>query len=87
MTAAVCLKCGCLKIGAFTECPDCDFAPETEDDKTQALSLTDWSLDWDDLERISQELIAQNPHVKRAPPSEPSQSSFNPEDYDEDEIP
>ncbi len=85
MTAAVCLKCGCLKIGAFTECPDCGFSPETEDDQTKALALTDWSLGWDELNRISEKRIAETPHIVRAvrPPSPP----FDPEMYDDDEIP
>lgn len=67
MTMAVCFKCGCTKWGAFTECPDCGFAPETEADKSKSLSLSDWVQDGDTLQEISEELIAQNPDVKRAP--------------------
>ncbi len=76
MTMAVCIKCGCKKMGAHTHCPDCGFLPEKEEDLSAALALSDWHKGWDELDQISENLIAANPHVKRAEPSEPSQSSF-----------
>ena len=85
MTMAVCYKCGCTKFGALTQCPDCGFAPETASAQQKTMALTDWCQGWDDLDRISQELIAQNLHVKRAPPPAPSESSFNLKDYDVDD--
>lgn len=52
MTAAVCLKCGAIKHGALIACPSCQFLPEENLDKAQAMIVTDHYLSQADLEII-----------------------------------
>lgn len=62
MTAAVCLKCGKMKFGAWVRCPKCGFAPATEEDQVKSIFLSDHNLSSDDLKAISQ-LIADGKTV------------------------
>lgn len=41
MTVALCLNCGGLKVGAFSRCPHCSFEPETDEDITKSLMMSD----------------------------------------------
>src|SRR5580704_10449578 len=43
MTVAVCIRCGRMKVGAFTACPGCWFAPEQPDDLAKSVLLSDQS--------------------------------------------
>ena len=54
MTMAVCLKCGEIKLGAFTPCPACKFAPESSADKSKAMLLTDHLMNQERLKQVSQ---------------------------------
>jgi len=80
MFLVVCVECGCKRMGVFAECPDCKFRPETDADLSEAFRLSELCTRWDELDQVSKNLIAANPHIKRVGPPEPSQSSFNPED-------
>lgn len=41
MTQAVCFKCGEMKLGAFTNCPNCGGRPVTDDELVLSLAMTD----------------------------------------------
>lgn len=53
MTAAVCLKCGAMKVGAWTSCPECRHVPETEEEKAKAVLASDQNLSPGDLKAVS----------------------------------
>jgi hypothetical protein len=52
MVAAACIKCGSLKRGALSRCPDCFFLPRTEDDLVESLALSDRHYDVERLKEI-----------------------------------
>lgn len=54
MTAAVCLRCGAIKVGAFAPCPECHHAPTDEEDRAEHLLATDRFLDPEQLAAISE---------------------------------
>ena len=58
MTVAVCLTCGEIKVGAWTECPQCGCTPEDEESMTKHLLATDHYLSREDLERVSTDIKA-----------------------------
>lgn len=45
MTAAICLKCGAMKVGAFSPCFKCGFMPESTQDQARSILLSDRNLD------------------------------------------
>ena len=53
MTIAVCLKCGSMKHGAWTPCPQCKHIPEEEKDKAEHIIASDHHFDPKVLEDIS----------------------------------
>jgi hypothetical protein len=54
MTCAVCLRCGALKFGAWTVCPECFYQPEDEARRAKHLLVSDHYLAHRRLEEISQ---------------------------------
>jgi hypothetical protein len=56
MTAAVCVKCGFIKHGAFNGCQICGSRPETEIDLAYSLALTDHYFSLDVLRQISTDM-------------------------------
>jgi hypothetical protein len=58
MTQAICVNCGSIKFGAFTECGACGIVPQTEIDRAYSLALTDHFLSIDELHRISDAMRA-----------------------------
>lgn len=58
MTAAVCLKCGKMKVGAWTPCRACRHWPESPEDKARHLLATDHYLDGDSLKNLSQQVAS-----------------------------
>ena len=61
MTAAVCLKCGRMKVGAWTPCPACSYRPDTVEDRARHLIVTDHYQKAEVLEQISQRIQAGQP--------------------------
>ena len=61
MTVAVCIKCGAIKHGALTPCPDCRFTPEENEDKAKAMIVTDHFLSQADLEQIGERIKTGQP--------------------------
>jgi len=53
VTVAVCIRCGARKIGAFTSCPGCGFAPVEGGDQAKSLILSDHHLPEDQLDEIA----------------------------------
>jgi hypothetical protein len=53
MTIAVCLKCGAMKIGAWTPCPKCRHLPQEPEDQAKHMMTTDHFFDKEALEGIS----------------------------------
>ena len=56
MTAAICLKCGAMKVGAFTRCPKCRFTPESGEDQARSILLSDRTLDLAALKDTAQRI-------------------------------
>jgi hypothetical protein len=56
MTAAVCVKCGSIKYGAFNHCQECGLRPETEIDLGYSFALTDHYFSVDVLKQISSDM-------------------------------
>jgi hypothetical protein len=59
MTHAVCLKCGCVKRGALTPCPECGFDPS--DDQmavAKSLVLSDHHQSLEALKKASETIKA-----------------------------
>ena len=54
MTVAVCIRCGAIKIGAYSTCEECGFTPDYENDseKKICLLLTDHFNSVEELEKI-----------------------------------
>jgi hypothetical protein len=61
MTVAVCIRCGAMKLGALTPCPECQFDPEANEDKAKAMVLTDHFLPQQELETISKRIKTSQP--------------------------
>jgi hypothetical protein len=61
MTVAVCLKCGAIKHGAFTECRKCGHHPDDEEDLTKHLLVTDHFHDRKTLDAIAARIKAGLP--------------------------
>ncbi|MBK8816496.1 MAG: hypothetical protein IPN42_13800 [Methylococcaceae bacterium] len=53
MTIAICKSCGKEKWGAFNECDNCGFIPNTEDELAESLILSDHYFDKVTLSNIS----------------------------------
>jgi hypothetical protein len=53
MTVAVCLKCGAMKTGAWTPCPECHDEPQTEQEKARYLMASDQHLNQSDMKAVS----------------------------------
>ena len=53
MTVAVCLKCGAIKVGAWTPCPKCNHLPEDLEDQAKHVMISDHYFSRTDLEGIS----------------------------------
>ncbi len=61
MTAAVCIKCGAMKVGAFTLCPKCKFTPESGADQARSILLSDHNMDRAALEQVGEKIAAGVP--------------------------
>ena len=61
MTAAICIKCGEFKLGAWTACPKCRALPRTEDERALALAMTDHYFDHATLEQMAQSVREGRP--------------------------
>ena len=61
MTAAVCLKCGKMKMGAWTPCHSCGHRPSEPDDMAKAILATDHYLSRQDLKTISRRIRNHEP--------------------------
>ena len=61
MTLAVCIRCGAMKVGAPTPCPECQFEPQENDDKAKAMLLTDHFLSETELEKNSERIRTGEP--------------------------
>ena len=53
MTVAVCLKCGAIKVGAWTPCPKCHHLPEDPEDQAKHMIISDHYFSRTDLDGIS----------------------------------
>ena len=57
MTQAVCLRCGEMKVGAFTPCPACGFDPSGDrNEASKALLLTDHYSTKEELNEASERI-------------------------------
>jgi hypothetical protein len=56
MTTAVCLRCGEMKLGAFTPCRKCGFEPESPDEQVRSIMLSDQNLDAVSLKEVSEQI-------------------------------
>lgn len=61
MTAAVCIACGAVKVGAWTACPVCDHEPLTDTGRARAILLSDHNGGSVDLEAASAALNVGRP--------------------------
>jgi hypothetical protein len=61
MTAAVCLKCGAMKFGAFNPCPSCRFVPKETDDLARHLLASDHYFKKANLEAMGAHIKAGKP--------------------------
>lgn len=61
MTAAVCLKCGAMKHGAWTPCPKCGHTPEEPEDKAKHVMTSDHYFSQSDLEGMSARIQGGQP--------------------------
>jgi hypothetical protein len=71
MTAAVCLRCGAFKLGAFTPCVKCGYTPDDDESLTKHLLVTDHFHSREELEAIAArvkagEVIEFDPQTLRA---------------------
>ena len=67
MTVAVCIRCGARKIGAFTSCPGCGFAPVEVGDQAKSLILSDHHLPEDQLDEIAARIQGGLPTIRSKP--------------------
>jgi hypothetical protein len=58
LTVAVCLNCGELKYGSWVPCQNCGFNPETDEDVTKSLIVSDHHHSKEELEGISNKIKA-----------------------------
>lgn len=63
MTVAVCTRCGAMKHGALTPCPNCKFSPDGNEDKAKAMVLTDHWLPTEELQKISESIKSGQPVI------------------------
>jgi hypothetical protein len=56
MTAAVCFKCGALKMGAMLPCSRCSARPASDDELVLSVAMTDHHYSRSELERIGREV-------------------------------
>ena len=61
MTVAVCLKCGGMKHGALTPCPECKHMPQDDEDKARHVMTSDHFFSNSDLEAISERVQSGKP--------------------------
>ena len=58
MTAAVCIRCGRMKLGAFATCPACQFTPEEPEELAKSVLLSNQVADPTALAEASAQLQA-----------------------------
>lgn len=58
MTTALCLTCGEMKLGAWTDCPNCGFKPATDREFTQHLLMSEHHQRVEALEAAGQRIKA-----------------------------
>jgi len=61
VTVAVCIRCGAIKRGALTPCPECGFEPREKEEKAQSMALIDRFLSKEDLSAISERIKSGQP--------------------------
>jgi hypothetical protein len=61
VTVAVCIRCGAIKRGALTPCPECGFEPREKEEKAQSMVLIDRFLSKEDLSAISERIKSGQP--------------------------
>jgi len=75
MTAAICLKCGEFKFGAWTPCPKCGHLPTDDEDRVKHLIVTDHFFSQDELKSIGQTVM------------DGKQPQFSPEQIEQFKVP
>lgn len=77
MTVAICIRCGTIKIGAFSTCEQCGYTPDYENDPEEqklCLLLTDHFHSVEKLEEIGKaiaegaKIVTNDPAPACAPP-------------------
>ncbi len=63
MTVAVCIRCGEMKHGALTPCPECGFDPEEDEDRAKAMIVTDHFLPIEELETVAERIKSGEPVI------------------------
>jgi hypothetical protein len=58
MTIAVCIRCGRMKVGAFTPCSSCQFTPQEPEELAKSVLLSDRVTDREELNKASERLQA-----------------------------
>lgn len=61
MTAAVCIACGTLKLGALAPCPACGFRPDSSEDQARSIVASDHHLGTADLKAVGQRIQRDEP--------------------------
>jgi hypothetical protein len=56
MTMAICFKCGKMKFGAFTQCPECNGEPKTDDELVVSLVMTDHIYNGEEMELLGENI-------------------------------
>lgn len=70
MTHAVCVNCGAMKWGAFTDCESCGIGPDSEIEFAYSLALTDHYFKVETLEEISASMRGGKPRPSLPPDQE-----------------
>ena len=61
MTAAVCLQCGEIKLGAWTACRNCGHTPASDEEKARQLLASDHVLSEDALNDLAKDIGSGKP--------------------------
>lgn len=68
MTMAVCFRCGSMKLGAWTQCPQCQAEPETDEEFEISLVMTDHHFPIEMLHQIAAYVRQSPPPAKEPEP-------------------
>ena len=70
MTVAVCVNCGFIKHGAFTQCSACGHLPQSAINQLYSLVMTDHYFSHEDLNGISAAMLGGKPRPSLPPEQE-----------------